>query len=237
MALGSDQRLIAAHKKTVAAAVEELEAAIYRHGTSRELDPQIHTHAVVANLTYDGAEGRWKALQASGIYERRAYLTEVYRNVLAREARSLVFQVVNGRQSRGRVCGFEIQGLRRLVNGNSLSGTAVPRIATGGDEDAGATNSVISSSSSPREPYRPPTFYHGTPAANDAARDAHARRYTRLRSSPAKMRRSSTNAPQRAGASGCRVAMSTRCEEALSVRLEPRGPDRTAGPGGGHATD
>ena len=48
--------------------------AVYHHDTSRELDPQLHTHAVAANLTYDGAEGRWKALQASGIYEQRAYL-------------------------------------------------------------------------------------------------------------------------------------------------------------------
>jgi hypothetical protein len=34
---------------------------------------------------------------------------------------------------------------------------------------------------------------------NDAARDAHVRRYARPRSSPATMRRSSANAPQRAG--------------------------------------
>ena len=61
--------------------------AAYRHDTSRELDPQLHTHAVAANLTYDGVEGRWKALQASGLYERRAYLTEVYRNALAHEVR------------------------------------------------------------------------------------------------------------------------------------------------------
>ena len=100
--LGGDERLIAAHEKAVAEALEELEAhaasrvrqdgankdrttrnlaiAVYHHDSSRELDPQIHTHAVAANLTYDGTEGRWKALQASGIYERRAYLTEVYRN-------------------------------------------------------------------------------------------------------------------------------------------------------------
>ncbi len=45
--------------------------AQYRHDTSRELDPQIHTHLVAANLTYDGAESRWKALQASEIYEQR----------------------------------------------------------------------------------------------------------------------------------------------------------------------
>ena len=49
--------------------------AVYHHDTSRELDPQPHTHAVAANLTYDGVEGRWKALQASDIYEQRAYLT------------------------------------------------------------------------------------------------------------------------------------------------------------------
>ena len=60
-----------------------LALAVYEHDTSRELDPQLHTHAVAANLTYDGAEARWKALQAGGIYERRAYLTEVYRNALA----------------------------------------------------------------------------------------------------------------------------------------------------------
>jgi len=94
--LGADQRLFAAHDKAVAEAVEQLEnsaatrvrqgganvdrttgnlvLATYHHDTSRELDPQIHTHAVAANLTYDGTEGRWKALQASGIYERRLTL-------------------------------------------------------------------------------------------------------------------------------------------------------------------
>jgi conjugative relaxase-like TrwC/TraI family protein len=56
--------------------------ASYTHDTSRQLDPPLNTHAVAANLTYDGTEGRWKALQASGLYERRSYLTEVYRNAL-----------------------------------------------------------------------------------------------------------------------------------------------------------
>jgi hypothetical protein len=57
---------------------------------------------VAANLTYDGAEGRWKALQASGIYERRAYLTEVYRNSLARQVRSLGYEIENRRDAKGR---------------------------------------------------------------------------------------------------------------------------------------
>jgi hypothetical protein len=80
--VGGDKRLIDAHEEAVAEALKELEAhavtrvrqdganndrttgnlaiAVYHHDTSRELDPQLHTHAVTANLTYDGAEGRWK---------------------------------------------------------------------------------------------------------------------------------------------------------------------------------
>ena len=131
--VGGDKRLIDAHEKAVTEALQELEAhaatrvrqdgantdratsnlaiAVYHHDTSRELDPQLHTHAVAANLTYDGTEGRWKALQASGIYERRAYLTEVYRNSLARQVRSLGYEIENRRDAKGRDRGFEIRGV------------------------------------------------------------------------------------------------------------------------------
>lgn len=131
--VGGDDRLIAAHDKAVHEALAEAESyagsrvrlnganenrttenwivAAYRHDTSRELDPQLHTHAVAANLTYDGVEGRWKALQASGLYERRAYLTEVYRNALANEVRSLGYEIDSRRDSRGRDLGFEIRGV------------------------------------------------------------------------------------------------------------------------------
>ena len=131
--VGRDERLIAAHDKAVREALAgdrepcchtrslerrkrksnngKLVVASYRHDTSRELDPQLHTHAVAANLTYDGVEGRWKALQASGLYERRAYLTEVYRNTLAHEVRSLGYEIETRRDSRGRDLGFEIRGV------------------------------------------------------------------------------------------------------------------------------
>ncbi len=130
---GGDARLIEAHQRAVAEALHELElnaaarirkkganqdratgnlvVAVYHHDTSRELDPQLHTHAVAANLTYDNIEGRWKALQASGIYERRSYLTEVYRNALAREARQLGYEIENRRDGKGRDRGFEIRGV------------------------------------------------------------------------------------------------------------------------------
>ena len=131
--LGGDARLVEAHGKAVQETLKELEhraasrvrrdrandnritgnlvLAVYHHDTSRELDPQLHTHAVAANLTYDGAEGRWKALQASDIYEQRAYLTEVYRNALAREVRSLGYEIEDRRSSKGKNLGFEIKGV------------------------------------------------------------------------------------------------------------------------------
>ena len=131
--LGGDDRLIEAHRTAVAETLEEAEAyaasrvrqgganedrptanlalAVYHHDASRELDPQLHTHAVAANLTYDGTEGRWKALQASEIYERRAYLSEVYRNALAREVRGLGYEIENRRDAKGRDSGFEIHGV------------------------------------------------------------------------------------------------------------------------------
>lgn len=131
--VGGDERLIEAHRKAVDEALKELEVqaasrvrkdganddrttgnlvlAVYHHDTSRELDPQLHTHAVAANLTYDGTEGSWKALQASDIYEQRAYLTEVYRNALAREVRSLGYEVEDRRDTKGKDRGFEIKGV------------------------------------------------------------------------------------------------------------------------------
>ncbi|MBN1567409.1 MAG: relaxase domain-containing protein [Acidobacteria bacterium] len=137
--LGGDKRLLQAHQKAVDDALKELEThaatrvrlggsqsdrttgnlviAVYHHDTSRELDPQLHTHAVASNLTYDGQEGRWKALQASGIYERRAYLTEVYRNSLACRMRQLGYEIENRRGGKGLDCGFEIRGVpEALIN-------------------------------------------------------------------------------------------------------------------------
>jgi conjugative relaxase-like TrwC/TraI family protein len=128
-----DPRLIDAHKTAVAEMAAEMErlagARIRRggandnrntsnlvisrwdHDTSRELDPQIHTHLVAGNLTYDGAEGRWKALQASDIYAQREYLTEVYRNSLAREVTGLGYQIEN-RFEHGKDYGFGIVGIK-----------------------------------------------------------------------------------------------------------------------------
>ena len=128
-----DLRIVNAHQTAVAEMVQEMESlaaarvrkagandnrqtsnlvvARYDHDTSRELDPQVHTHLVAANLTYDGTEGRWKALQASEIYAQREYLTEVYRNALSREVTKLGYQIAD-RFEHGKDYGFGIVGIR-----------------------------------------------------------------------------------------------------------------------------
>jgi len=135
--VGGDERLLEAHRHAVNVALQEAERyagarvrvdganhdrqtgnlviAAYTHDSSRQLDPQLHTHAVAANLSYDGVEGRWKALQASGVYERRAYITEVYRNELAREVRGLGYEIESQRNAKGVDNGFEIRGISKDV--------------------------------------------------------------------------------------------------------------------------
>jgi conjugative relaxase-like TrwC/TraI family protein len=135
--VGGDDRLLEAHHHAVNVALQEAERyagtrvrmdganhdrptgnlviAAYTHDSSRQLDPQLHTHAVAANLSYDGVEGRWKALQASGIYERRAYITEVYRNELAKEVRGLGYEIESQRNAKGVDNGFEIRGISKDV--------------------------------------------------------------------------------------------------------------------------
>jgi conjugative relaxase-like TrwC/TraI family protein len=131
--LADDPRLAKAHETAVLEALTELQShaaarvrkggadydrptgniavAVYHHDASRELDPQLHTHAVAANLTFDLEENRWKALQASGMYQRRAYITEVYRNALAREVAALGYSIENRTDRKGKDCGFEISGV------------------------------------------------------------------------------------------------------------------------------
>jgi conjugative relaxase-like TrwC/TraI family protein len=135
--LGGDQRIIEAHHRAVTEALTELEriaatrvrmfnknedratgnlvVARYEHDSSRRLDPQLHSHCVAGNLTYDEVEERWKALQATDIYKSRAYLSEVYRNSLARQLLDLGYEIVNRPTRRGRDMGFEIVGVPQEV--------------------------------------------------------------------------------------------------------------------------
>lgn len=126
--IGGDDRLLTAHKTAVDEALGELESfachqdgrginkryvisgaiatAVFRHGESRALDPHLHSHAFIFNVTRsDSKGGRLLALESSNIFERTKYLTEVYRNALAREVQRLGYQIERHPN------GFELAGV------------------------------------------------------------------------------------------------------------------------------
>jgi conjugative relaxase-like TrwC/TraI family protein len=124
----NDQRIIEAHKEASQLAMRELESfaasrvrkggiqeqdrvtgnlvgAAFLHTTSRSLDPQLHTHFVLFNCTWDKQEGRWKALQTGDMFGAINYGTAVYRNELAKRLHQL------GYTTRRAGSVFEIEGV------------------------------------------------------------------------------------------------------------------------------
>lgn len=73
---------------------EGLVAAMFRHSTSRDHDPQLHTHVVVANATWDEAAGHWVSLWSrDGLYRIHAQAESIYQNELAAAAREAGYHV------------------------------------------------------------------------------------------------------------------------------------------------
>jgi conjugative relaxase-like TrwC/TraI family protein len=58
-------------------ATEGFIAAGFRHRTSRNADPQLHTHVLVANVAL-GADGRWGTLDARHLYKQRMAAGHLY---------------------------------------------------------------------------------------------------------------------------------------------------------------
>ena len=117
LALG-DSRLIEAHERAVTVALRHAEQfavtrdgevtgqlliASYQHGTSRELDPHLHTHNVVINVTRK-QDGRWRALNYRTYFENQKLITAIYRAELAREVSALGYEI----RLTGKNHGFEL---------------------------------------------------------------------------------------------------------------------------------
>lgn len=112
--VAGDMRVVTAHDRAVAAALEQAEAlaqtrrkvqgvsqrertgnlviAKYRHELSRARDPQLHTHAVLLNLT-QRADGAWRALANEDLFHARKAIDGVYQVELARELQALGYVV------------------------------------------------------------------------------------------------------------------------------------------------
>ena len=71
----------------------DLIAALFQHGTSREDDPQLHTHCTVMNAARAHFDGKYRALNQYPLYRWKMAAGATYRNHLAFGLRGLGFKV------------------------------------------------------------------------------------------------------------------------------------------------
>ena len=85
-------------------------AMLFRHIASRNLDPQLHTHSVIANMTQDG-EGQWKSVEPTLLHRKAKLIGAYYRDQLARNLIARKYSIVPAMV--GRLPSFELAGYGR----------------------------------------------------------------------------------------------------------------------------
>jgi conjugative relaxase-like TrwC/TraI family protein len=130
--VGGDGRVERAHERATISALRELEkfaaarvrknwastfrntgnivSAVFKHDTSRALDPHLHCHCVVFNATYDATEQKWKALETYEMLQAAKFAENVYYHELAQELKRLGYEFQNNRRG-----DFEIKGVSQKL--------------------------------------------------------------------------------------------------------------------------
>ena len=89
---------------------QKMIAATFRHDASRNLDPLLHTHSVIANMV-QGADGKWRTMSNEKLYASKMLIGAMYRSELARNLGRLGYGIEKTHAD-GR---FEIAGVPREV--------------------------------------------------------------------------------------------------------------------------
>lgn len=119
----SRQKIESAHKKAVAVALDHIEANLaqtrrgksgknltkekvarlvasqFLHATSRANDPQLHTHAFIANVVQRD-DGTWGTLDAREIYRHKVAIDQIYQAELGRELNKLGIETERNEQNK-----------------------------------------------------------------------------------------------------------------------------------------
>lgn len=127
--VGGDDRVRDAHRESVTTALEQLEcytqariggnnppettgkfiAAKFEHDTARPVDgyvaPQLHTHAVVFNLT-ERENGQPRAIQPQSLFASQQFATAVYQSELTYRLKDLGYEITVGRSGAPEVKGY-----------------------------------------------------------------------------------------------------------------------------------
>jgi conjugative relaxase-like TrwC/TraI family protein len=114
-------------------------AGLFRHDTSRALDPQLHTHAVIQNMVL-GEDGKWTALSNEQIYRNKMLIGAIYRNELAQNLEKVGYEV----DRIGKDGITEIRGVpRELMNGFSKRRQEIEAALDARGAEHGAVNSAL----------------------------------------------------------------------------------------------
>jgi conjugative relaxase-like TrwC/TraI family protein len=167
--VGGDDRVREAHRESVTVALNEREpyvqarlggnrrpettgnfvAALFEHDSARPVNgyaaPQLHTHAVVFNLT-ETADGHVRPLQPRELYRTQQFATAVYRSELAARLTALGYDIERGRSGQPEIAGYSREYLdassprRRQIEAYlaqaDRSGAAAAQIAAHQTRDA-----------------------------------------------------------------------------------------------------
>jgi conjugative relaxase-like TrwC/TraI family protein len=132
--VGDDRRILEAHDEAAQVALRQLEiyaatrvrkdgetsyrltgnlvGAVFRHDTSRALDPHLHTHCILFNATRDSVENRWKALETCQMLNAKKFTVQVYYHELTKALVRFGYGIENN--PRG---DFEIRGVSQELIG------------------------------------------------------------------------------------------------------------------------
>ncbi len=127
--VGGDERVREAHRESVRVALDQLEhytqariggnhppettgrfiAAKFEHDTARPVDgyvaPQLHTHAVVFNVT-ERDNGQPRAVQPQSLFASQQFATAIYQSELTYKLRQLGYEITAGRSGAPEIKGY-----------------------------------------------------------------------------------------------------------------------------------
>ena len=127
--VGGDERVREAHRQSVRIALDQLEhytqariggnhppettgrfiSAKFEHDTARPVDgyvaPQLHTHAVVFNVT-ERDSGQPRAIQPQSLFASQQFATAIYQSELTYKLRQLGYEIATGRSGAPEIKGY-----------------------------------------------------------------------------------------------------------------------------------
>ena len=166
--VGGDDRVREAHRESARIALDQLEhytqariggnhppettgkfiAAKFEHDTARPVDgyvaPQLHTHAVVFNLT-ERDNGQPRAIQPQSLFASQQFATAIYQSELTYKLRQLGYEITTGRSGAPEIKGYtqeyldasspRSQQIRQYLERTGRSGKEAAEIAAHSTRD------------------------------------------------------------------------------------------------------